>query len=157
MMMINMKNDMKYLFSLLILFGVACTEGVSPSEKHIEAENKMDEITNVESSVLQLNNGSKWSADENTWNNVAKIKSVINDPVNLDVSKRVQLVNLLQSNVDTLVFQCRMQGPDHDALHIWLEQFLSDLNAVKMAGTADYEIAISKLKEDANSFYDFFE
>ena len=156
-MMINIKNDMKYIFSLLILFGIACTDGVSPSENHNEADHKMSETPNVEPTGLQLNNGSKWKTDEATRNNIAQIKSVINDPVNIRESNRRQLVSILQSKVDTLVFQCKMQGSDHDALHVWLELFLSDLNEVKKAGIAEYEIAYSKLKKDTNSFDDFFD
>ena len=69
---------------------------------------------------------------------------------------RAKLTKQLQIRIDTLVQQCKMKGPDHDALHVWLEQVLHDLQEVK-AGDHDYQKSYAALKRDVENFYVFFE
>ena len=106
--------------------------------------------------TLQLNNGAKWKADEPTQKNVSAIVKVINDSIYLDEKNRAQLSNQLQTRIDTLIQECRMKGPDHDALHLWLEQVLHDLKELKETDK-DYQKSFATLKKDVENFYAFFE
>ena len=141
----------------LSLFVMACSGNVSQGEATDSGEkDKHEANTSVVHNSLQLNNGSRWKADAATRNNVAAIVNVINDSSNMGQSNRAQLTKQLQIRIDTLVQQCRMQGPDHDALHVWLQQVLHDLQNVKTE-EHEYQKAYGALKKDVESFYVFFE
>ena len=49
-----------------------------------------------------------------------------------------------------------MTGPDHDALHLWLEQVLHDVKAIK-EGDDDHQNLYAALKKDVENFYVYFE
>ena len=74
----------------------------------------------------------------------------------MDAAKREELSAKLQSKIDTLIKQCRMQGPEHDALHVWLEKVLTDMKQLK-DGENGYSAAYAALKKQIESFYLFFE
>ena len=136
---------------------MACSNNVSQAEATDAGEQeKHDATASVVHNSLQLNKGVKWKADEATRKNVAAFVNVINDSSNMEQNNRGQLAKQLQIRIDTLVQQCKMKGPDHDALHVWLEQVLHDLREVK-AGDHDYQKSYAALKRDVENFYAFFE
>ncbi len=106
--------------------------------------------------AVPLNNGVKWEADAPTRTNVAALVRIINDPAYTDAKQRNQLYTNLQVQLDTLVRQCRMQGPAHDALHVWLEKVMSDVKELKDE-EHEYSKVYSMLKSDVESFYQTFE
>ena len=136
---------------------MACSNNVSQAEATDTGEQeKHDTTASVVHNSLQLNKGAKWKAYEATRKNVAAFVNVINDSSNMGQNNRVQLTKQLQIRIDTLVQQCKMKGPDHDALHVWLEQVLHDLREVT-AGDHDYQKSYAALKRDVENFYAFFE
>jgi hypothetical protein len=137
------------------LFVIACSGNVSQREATHNGEGHNP--TTAEAPIaLQLNNGAKWKTDETTRKNVASMVKVINDGSNTGKKDKAQLMRQLQSRIDTLVQECKMKGPDHDALHVWLEQVLHDLKAVKEKDSQYAELYIV-LKKDVESFYAYFE
>ncbi|MGZ3952200.1 MAG: hypothetical protein ACXVBZ_12445, partial [Flavisolibacter sp.] len=60
----------------------------------------------------------------------------------------------LQTRLDTLVQQCKMTGPAHEALHSWLKPVLHDTKELK---EGKYDQNYAQLKKDVQSFYDFFD
>jgi hypothetical protein len=106
---------------------------------------------------LQVNSGGKHRADEATRRNVAAMMQIVNDSNNLGKENRAKLTKQLQTRIDTLVQQCKMSGPVHDALHTWLEKVLADLKEIKEKEGDEYQKSYSTLKKDVESFYTFFE
>ena len=49
-----------------------------------------------------------------------------------------------------------MTGPDHDALHVWLEKILHDVKEIREDEDA-YVKGYAHLKKNVESFYDYFE
>ena len=146
----------KILISLS-LFIMACSNNASQVEATDSSEQeKHNATTTAAHNSLQLNNGAKWKADDDTRRNVAAVVNVINDSSNMGQNNRAQLTKQVQIRIDTLIRQCRMKGRDHDALHVWLEQVLHDLKEVK-AEDHDYQKSYAALKKDVESFYVFFE
>ena len=143
---------MKKILISLSLFVMACSNNVSESGE----QDKHNATTSVAHNSLQLNNGARWKADEPTRKNVAAIVEVINDSSNTEQNNRAQLTKQLQIRIDTLIQQCKMKGPDHDALHVWLEQVLHDLQEMK-GDDQEYQTSYAALKKDVESFYVFFE
>jgi hypothetical protein len=151
-MMIEHKkiNKMKriVLFLTSISF-MACVNTTSQDQK----ENKEEHENNA--SVLQLNNGAKWKADSTTLVNVSAITQLVNDSNYRNEKNRVEFSSRLQGRLDTLVKQCKMSGPDHDALHAWLQPVLHDVKEIKE--DQEYDKKYAELRKDVQSFHDYFE
>ena len=98
----------------------------------------------------------KWKADDATRKNVAALTRVVNDDRYADEKMRAQLITDLQGEIDNLVKECTMKGPDHDALHVWLEQVLQDVKALKEPKN-EYAEAYAALRRDVDGFSDAFE
>lgn len=89
---------------------------------------------------LQLNRGSKWPADASTKKHVAEFGLILHafdqqSQVKADPYK--QLADQLQKELNTLIADCKMQGPEHDALHAWLMPVLTDVKKLKTVTSAD--------------------
>ncbi|WP_332733633.1 hypothetical protein [Flavihumibacter sp.] len=89
---------------------------------------------------LTLNNGVKWNSDDSTNSNVASLQRTLdrypaNEATTLVTYK--EAATELQEGVNQLVKQCKMKGPDHDALHAWLEPFMGEVKALKASATAE--------------------
>ena len=143
---------MKKLLILLTVAFSACTSQVKTEKKGNENPNEQENTI----TVIPLNNGNKWKADQATKKNVAAMVQVVNDGNYADATKRRQLYANVQMKIDTLVKQCGMQGAEHEALHLWLEKVLKDMKKLKEEGT-EYNVVHAALKKDIASFYAFFE
>jgi hypothetical protein len=140
---------------ILSLFSIACSGNVSQKKGTQKGGHEAHTAKPESPAKLQLNNGVKWKTDEATRTNVAAMATLINNNSSSEKNKE-QFINQLQARVDTLVQQCKMTGPEHDALHLWLEQVLNDIKAIK-EGTGDYQNSYAALKKDVESFYLYFE
>lgn len=108
---------------------------------------------------MQINSGDttkKWKADEATKRNVAVMMKIVEDTSYKDAANRTQLASNLQAAIDNLIKECRMKGPDHDALHHWLEKVLEDIKALK-ADEHKYKQIYAALNQDVMAFYKSFE
>ena len=143
---------MKKLIIILTIAVTSCTGQVKTDERESESSHEKE---NTES-VLQLNNGSKWKADDATKKNVAAILQVIKDSSYSDKSKRMELHANLQTKIDLLVKECRMKGEEHEMLHVWLRKILKDIKELK-GEDHEYLAVYEALKKDIESFYAFFE
>jgi hypothetical protein len=145
----------------LLLF--SCTSRTSNQESKntdsssVKKENVIkehEEKDNEEEKKLTLNQGKKWKLDDVSRINVAAIKKTVdagntNDPKALAVS--------IRQGTDKLVKECRMQGADHEALHLWLEGFLKDLKELESGNQSEAQEKVKELKEDLDKFYQYFE
>ena len=138
---------MNKLLLLLIVLIAACNSGVKSVD---ENENK-NESKNTEANIDK-----KWKADESTKKYVAAMGGVINDNSLATPTKRVELYDKLQIQVDSLIKYCTMKGPDHDALHGWLEGVLENMKDLK-EGDDEFAEVHADLKGDISKFYELFE
>jgi hypothetical protein len=140
---------------ILCLSILSCTNNVADKHDHNEDHTDHDKKEAAEPG-LSLNNGSKWTADDATRKNVAVLQSIVNEPNNAGMQSREQVSAQLQAILDTLVKECKMKGPDHDALHLWLNNVLHDVKQLRTAGERQYPQVWLKLKEDVESFRLYF-
>jgi hypothetical protein len=111
--------------------------------------------------TLQLNNGKKWQADSSTNNNVSNLQAVIQqfyNNNNLSLPAYKITGGELQAGLDKMVRECRMKGPDHDALHLWLVplmQQVKDLN--KAATTEEANLIFTGIDQHINQYNQFFQ
>lgn len=137
---------MKNIIMILSLLLAACSSGPGMDTK----ANHRHPV------VLTLNEGRRWETDAATRKNVAALVRLVEDRRFTEASSMPQLVRELQLRVDTLVAECKMQGPAHEALHRWLEVVLGDLRALKKTDS-DQQAVYAALKNDVRSFYHYFE
>ena len=143
---------MKKLIIVMTVVIAGCTNQVK-TDQH---DNKNSHEREHSTQAIQLDNGRKWKADEATKRNVGIIVNEVNAGAYRDTAQRKELIANLKIKIDTLVGQCSMKGPEHDALHGWLEKVLRDMNKLN-EGSDEYIKEYETLKKDVESFYDFFE
>jgi uncharacterized lipoprotein len=146
------KNQMKTILMLLAITLAACSEKPDTEQRR----NKDTKEQNHSGTFVPMNNGSKWKADRATKQNVAEMAQIVNNNIYADAAKRKQLYVDLQTRIDTLIKQCTMQGPEHDALHVWLEKVLKDMKKLK-TNDNEYSEAYASLKKDIVDFNRLFE
>ncbi|HRP31635.1 MAG TPA: hypothetical protein PKV73_07075 [Agriterribacter sp.] len=121
------------LVFLLAGFLWACNSG-NPANN---AETTVPAETHAHDATLSLNNGQKWKADAATNDNVVDLRTIAQNfsaMPHTELSDYQILNNDLQKGLDTMIKECKMQGPDHDALHVWLEPLIKDVGDLKKAG-----------------------
>jgi hypothetical protein len=123
--MINSKTrHMNKIIIALAIFLWACS-GTTQQQDKQQADTANEKETVA---AVQLNNGSKWKVDEATRNNVAMLRQIVSDTTQ---AATPALAAALQSRLDSLVSQCTMQGPDHEALHQWLQPIIHSVKEMK--------------------------
>ena len=138
-------------FSLLVF---ACNSTSDKTEEH--AEHAHSETTN-----LALNNGAKWKADASTSNNVLDIK-IIADNFKTKPSPSVNDYQLLSSDLknglDKMIKECKMSGPDHEALHQWLNPILKNTNELKsVSDTTTGSSLFKSIDQKIDEYHNYFE
>jgi hypothetical protein len=139
----------KIILAAIFLFFAGCTNSTNSSHEHKEISGEKPASAGDH---LQLNNGKKWRLDETTRENIAAVKSLMAG----SLESQATLATNLQRQTDKLVSECKMEGPDHAALHIWLEQWLEHLRDFKNGGAAS-EAALRSLQKDVTEFDNYFE
>lgn len=110
---------------------------------------------------LSLNNGAKWKADAATTNNVNNLKTAIFNFKNANDTSLAGYQNAgndLQNGLDKMISECRMKGPDHDALHKWLMPLLKQVKEYKLSSTTTGSAEMLEgISNQVNNYYQYFE
>ena len=76
----------------------------------------------AQSTELSLNNGAKWKADSITNRNVIDLRTIA-DNFRIQpfpsLNEYQILSNDLNNALNKMIQECKMTGPDHEALHHW--------------------------------------
>lgn len=132
--MIN-NNKIQGMYKLLILFFAAiimsCGNNID-HESHVTNNDKEKHDQHMQPAALSLNNGSKWKLDAPTRDNIAEIKTYVSDSSHF--TDHIKGYEGLKKQTDNLIKECRMSGPDHDALHVWLSPFIKDVERLNKPG-----------------------
>jgi hypothetical protein len=110
---------------------------------------------------LILNDGAKWKVDTGTNNNVNSIRLILKK---FDIGADKSLTAYqhtgydLQQGIDKLIRECKMKGPDHEALHEWLGPLIALVTKFKQApAVADAGRSLSAVGEQVNLYPQYFE
>lgn len=148
---------LRLLFAVLIATGLfACNETKREDASHVHSQDSVVHSTSEKESQLVLDDGKKWKLDEATRNNIDSIKKTVHS-ASSQQKDYAKVATDLESDVNRLVSQCRMSGRDHDMLHLWLENFLTDLKELKTASKEEQPIAFAKIETLLKEFGDYFE
>ena len=146
-------------FSILLitaLFAFGCNSSPLAPEVETtthETDHKNETVT-PSKHPLALNNGEKWKADESTNNNVTALEKIVSDfrPTDQKTPEDYKVLHAsLQGAIEKMVKECRMQGADHDALHLWLEPLMGMVKRLEgvtsaPAGTVLFEEIDGQIK-----------
>jgi NADH dehydrogenase len=107
---------------------------------------------------LSLNNGAKWKADNSTNKNVSALNNIVISAKPVTAEDYQNLGRSLQSGIDKMISECRMQGPDHEALHHWLEPLIEKNKKLQATKTIDEGTkTFDLIKKQINLYPNFFE
>lgn len=150
---------MKKLFYLLASVSIlsACNEGANRTEAGDHA-NHQHSVADTE---LTLNNNAKWKADSITNHNVVNLKRIV-DNFKTKPFPSVNTYQLLGSDLNTgvnkMIQECKMSGPDHDALHTWLEPVLKETNELKsITDTPVAKTTFKSIDARIDAYHNFFQ
>jgi hypothetical protein len=155
---------MKKLLILLLLTGTlwSCN-----NPRHAENKDAADtsEVKNHQhgqvSEKLVMNNGAKWKVDVSTNNNVRNLQEILkkfNNGSDQSLPAYIKIHEDLQHGIDKMIIECKMKGPNHEALHKWLEPLIAMVAQLKQASTVpEAASALKAIDAQANLYNQYFE
>lgn len=154
-----MKNI--FIASLLGLLFIACktkqTAEPSPEQPAMENQQAHDHPEHN----LSLNQGAKWKSDLATLENVKNLQSIVEQAVKTPgptLETYQKAADGLQAGLDKMIRECRMKGPDHDALHLWLEPLVQQVSSFKeKKSTVEASANLDLIQKQILLFSDYFE
>lgn len=155
---------MKKLLTLLILTGTlwACNHQQPAENKTTPADPEKNELhEGAFPEKLVLNNGRKWKVDASTDNNVKHLQEILEEFTTrnaqpLPAYKKLQ--EDLEQGINKMISECKMTGPDHEALHKWLEPLIAQVGHLKGVQTAaEAASAFKAIDNQANIYNQYFE
>ena len=147
--------------TILLLLCTAIFIGCNSGKNKSVSENHEEHIHTKAGPALALNNGEKWSADSATNKNVTDLQIITDNfkstgSPSIDDYKTVG--NDLHNGIQKMITDCKMTGPDHEALHHWLEPVLNETTQLQNAAdTFEAGRLFDSLKNHISSYYNFFE
>ena len=149
---------------LILFFGAitlwACNNAESNKRGKDTASNTAHQH-NDEPASLSLNQGKKWKSDESTNKNVEELKATVSrfsENKSKSLSDFQTAAGELQTGLDKMIKECRMQGADHDVLHLWLEAVLKNVNGLKRVTNETQALKLfSEISERINIYNQYFE
>ena len=122
-----MKKSLIALMCIALLF--ACNQNSNKAESKENASQVQEQPIG-----LTLNNGTKWQVDSSTSRHQVDLRTIADmfkiQP-NPSANEYNILGNDLGNSLNKMIQDCKMTGPDHDALHQWMEPILNESNQLK--------------------------
>jgi Cu/Ag efflux pump CusA len=153
----------KIIVILLLSTGFwACNNSETAAKKEGAAATEADHHEHADNKTgLELNNGAKWIADSSTNNNVKNLQ-VILEKFEAGADQSMAAYKLvaddLQMGLNKMVSECKMKGPDHDALHKWLEPLIAQVKELKKVfSEADASKLLTAIHTQVSYYYQYFE
>ncbi|HJW18086.1 MAG TPA: hypothetical protein VJ499_13230 [Flavisolibacter sp.] len=152
-----MKNNLIYLLLAWTIF--SCNESTPSVPESDKYEHVHHDAISTDS--LNLNNGKKWQGDSVTKANVSSLQAVVQETIAISNPGQKEYNNAgisLKNQLDKLINECRMQGPDHEALHKWLTPLFNKVSAlVKTQDSKEASELIEEIHMHLNTFNTYFE
>lgn len=147
------------VFLLFVFIFFACNNTGSPGNEIKDTAAEKKELKEP-AIALTLNNGEKWQGDESTRNHVMKLSNIFREfkaKSRSGISDYQLLASEAREELDGLIRDCKMSGPDHDALHLWLEPVLKSTADLKNAKSMEEaEVISGAIIEDIDKFNTYF-
>ena len=149
------------LVATFSVFAISCGNDQQKATKTETTSEEAKHENEAAKEKLELNNGARWKADSSTNNNVKNLQDIVekfNSSNDRSISAYTSTATELQAGLDKMIAECKMKGPDHDALHKWLEPLIREVAKLKKT-TNEQEAAdiIKKIDEHLKLYAQYFE
>ena len=125
------------------------------SDKHATDDHEKSE-DHDETVKLDLNNGEKWTVNNEMKPFIAETESQLNAYKPADGDYKMLATNLDAAN-EKLIKSCTMTGTPHDKLHVWLAPHMKEIEKLKKAEDREHANKIvGELKESMEKYHEFF-
>lgn len=147
--------------AILSILAISCSNDQQKGTKTETVPEEAKHEHEAAKEKLELNNGAKWKADISTNNNVKNLQAIVekfNSGADKSIGAYTSTAAELQAGLDKMIAECKMKGPDHDALHKWLEPLIGNVAKLKKT-TNEQEAAgiIKEIDEHLNLYAQYFE
>ncbi len=147
-------NNIVAVLPFLLLLS-AC--GTSSDKRDETVQEANHHHHGAEVGVIELNNGEKWEADENTLSVVARMETQVSEFERTGRTAPKVLADSLSQQMNLLVSGCTMKGKGHDELHKWIMPLTDQIKQLSAATTADETSQrVNQLKESFETFHGSF-
>lgn len=144
----------------LSVFVIGCNNNQQVANKN-ETHAEEEKYDHDGAGKLELNNGAKWKADSGTNNNVKGLQAIV-DKFNDNSARSTDTYHStaigLQAGLEKMITECKMKGPDHHALHLWLEPLVTAIAKLKKTVNDQEGSAVLKeIEEHLKLYGQYFE
>lgn len=154
---------MKILW-LAVILSVSAISCSNEQQKETKTETTSGETKHEHDAAkkkLDLNNGAKWNADSSTNSNVKNLQAIVekfNSGTDRSIGAYTSTAAELQIGLDKMIAECKMKGPDHDALHKWLEPLIGGVSKLKnTTNEQEAAVIIKETDEQLKLYAQYFE
>lgn len=125
-------------------------------ESH-ETHDAHSAISNNWMEEIQLDNGNKWVANEETNIGVEKMKDILKTQQTTTLEGYHQLAKELTEAKNYVIKECTMKGPSHDNLHVWLLPLMEKIDALSEVGNIEEASKIkNSIQENVEAYNRYF-
>lgn len=105
---------------------------------------------------LTLNNGKKWQLDDHSRTTLAAMAASCRaaQPTELDKAARQKFAGELKQEIDSLLRDCTMSGPDHEALHVFLGGYIPAVSALAEWGRFEDAQEVQYYLEISSTYFE---
>lgn len=158
-------NKIIILLATTLLFFVSCKDQSKESDATTTIETRHETehtagpaMANDWMSEIQLNDGSKWMANPETNEGVAKMQSLLKTSAPKNLTDYHTIADTLNHEKNYVIKECTMKGPSHENLHVWLLPLMEKIEALKDAKTLDEAQRIYKsIAQNVNAYTTYFQ
>lgn len=148
----NKNNDMNKILILAAMFLYACSNPGEATNKEKDPSSTNEVVKDrKEDKIHQTVDATrKWKLDPATRQNMSEIRQLVSQ----SLGREKELADSLEKAKDKLIRECRMRGADHEALHLWLEDFMKDLERLKQDPSPVSVAALQKSLEEFDATFE---
>lgn len=140
------------LFALLLLVPAACGNDAEGGTRPAPPGDTGDLLRG-----LTLDDGEKWPTDEHTRTAAAEmLRTIEASPEDLSAEELRALGERMQGQLDALIQGCTMEGPAHDALHVYLSALMPRIGTMANGEAAEARRAREEATAILRRFPEFF-
>jgi hypothetical protein len=147
-------------FVIATLVLASCAESSKTDNQTTNSETSPEGTTEQapKPTELGLNDGAKWEVNPEMMVFVDASEQLVADFSAASKESYAELVTGLEKNRDALISSCTMKGASHDALHLWLEPYMGQINQLKTAENEEEKSkTIAEIKASFQTFHSYFE
>lgn len=143
---------------VIIAIFLASLTSMCGTERDLETEHT--EVVHEEQ-TLALNGNERWKADEPTNRHMAQLQGMVQEfnaqAENNSAAAYNDLGTSMKAEMQQLFKDCRMKGPAHDMLHVYLMPLVEDVNLLAEKDEHQSEAAFARVSGRLKEYNQYFE